>query len=68
MIDGQPERMIINPITDIDSQITEFCTVFADLQEGFRTKALIHTTLVLGQMELVLSRVASSVDLIRGYL
>ena len=68
MIDGQPERMIINPITDIDSQITEFCTVFADLQEGFRTKALIHTTLVLGRMELVLSRVASSVDLIRGYL
>ena len=61
MIDGQPERAILNPITDIDSKINEFCTAFADLREDFRTKDLVHITLVQSQM-------ASSVDLIRGYL
>jgi hypothetical protein len=68
MIDGQPERTIVNPITDVDSRINEFCTAFSGLREDFRTKALIHTTLVLGRMELVQSQLASSVDLMRGYL
>ena len=61
MIDGQPERSIVNPITDVGSKINQFCTAFADLREDFRTKDLVHNTLVLAQ-------VASSVDLIRGYL
>jgi hypothetical protein len=68
MIDGQPERAVVNPITDVDSQITKFCTVFADLREDFRSKVSVHNTLVLGRVELVLSQMASSVDLIRGYL
>ena len=67
MIDGQPERAIINPFTGVDSKINEFCTAFADLREDFRTKDLVHITLVQGRMELVQLQVASSVDLIRGY-
>jgi hypothetical protein len=68
MIDGQPERTIVNPITDVDGRINDFYTAFSGLREDFRTKALIHTTLVLGRMELVQSQMASSVDLMRGYL
>ena len=61
MIDGQPERAIVNPITGVDSKMNEFCTAFADLREDFRSKDLVHITLVQSQ-------VASSVDLIREYL
>jgi hypothetical protein len=66
-IDCQLERAIVNPINDVDSRINEFCTAFSDLREDFRSKALIHTTLVLGRMELVQLQMASSVNLIRGY-
>ena len=68
MINGQPDRAIVNPITNVDSRINEFCTAFSGLREDFRTKALIHTTLVLGLMELVQLQMASSVDLMREYL
>ena len=68
MTDGQPERAIVNPINDADSRINDFCTAFADLREDFRTKDLVHITLVQGRTELVLSQVASSVDLILAYL
>ena len=68
IIDGQPERAIVNSITDVDSKITKFCAVFADLRKDFDSRALVHMALVLRQTELVLSRMASSVDVIRGYL
>ena len=68
MIDGQPERTIINPITDVDSQIIKFCTIFADLRKDFDSRALVHVALVLRQTELILSQMASSVDAIREYL
>ena len=68
MIDSQPERAIVNPITDVDSQITKFCTVFADLRKDFDSRALLHVALALRQTELVLSQIASSVDTIREYL
>ena len=61
MIDGQPERAIVNPITGVDSKIDDFCTAFANLREDFRTKNSVHITLVQLQM-------ASAVDLMRGYL
>ena len=32
MIDGQPERAIVNPITGVDSKMNEFCTAFARQQ------------------------------------
>ena len=51
MTDGQPERAIINPINDVDSRINDFCTAFADLREDFRTKDLVHITLVQGRTE-----------------
>ena len=47
IIDGQPERSIVNPIMDIDSQITKFCTVFADLRNDLDSRALVHMALVL---------------------
>ena len=68
MTDGQPERATVNRIADVDSRINEFCTVFSDLREDFRSKALIHTTLVLGRMELVQLQMASAIDLMRVYL
>jgi hypothetical protein len=68
IIDGQLERAIVNPITDVDSQITKFCTVFADLRKDFDSRALVHMALTLRQTELVLSQMASSVNAIRGYL
>ena len=68
MIDGQPERAIANPIADVDSQITKFCTAFADLRKDFDSRALLHVALVLRQTELALSQIASSVDAISGYL
>ena len=68
MIDGQPERVIVNPIMDVDSQIAQFCTVFADLRKDFDSRTLVHVALVLRQTELALSQIASSVDAIRGYL
>ena len=68
MIDDQPERAIINPITDVDTKITKFCAVFEDLRKDFDSKALVHMALVLRQTELVLSQMASSVDAIRAYL
>ena len=68
MINGQPERTIVNPITDVDSKITKFCSVFADLRKDFDSRALVHMALVLRQTELVLSQMASSVDVIRGHL
>ena len=61
MINGQSERAIINPITDVDTQITTFCTVFADLRNDFDSRALVHVALMVSQM-------ASSVDAIRAYL
>ena len=74
MIDGQPERAIVNPFTGADGKIDEFCTAFANLREDFRTKASIHITLVQGQIELTLGRMelvqfqmASSLDLTREY-
>ena len=67
IIDCQSERAIVNPINDVDSRINEFCTAFSELREDFRSKALIHTTLVLGRMELVQLQMASSVNLIRAY-
>ena len=68
MIDSQPERAIVNPITDVDSQITKFCAVFADLRKDFDSRALLHVALALRQTELVLSQIASSVDTIREYI
>ena len=36
MIDGRLERTIVNSIKDdVDSQITKFCTVFANLRKDF---------------------------------
>ena len=61
MIDGQLERAIVNSITDVDSQISKFCTVFADLRKNFDSRALVHVALVV-------SRMASSIDAIRGFL
>jgi hypothetical protein len=68
MINGQPERAIVNPITDVDSQITQFCTVFTDLRKDFDSRTLVHVALGLRQTELALSQIASSVDAISGYL
>jgi hypothetical protein len=61
MIDGQLERAIVNSISDVDGQITKFCTVFADLRKNFDSRTLVHVALVV-------SRMASSIDAIRGYL
>ena len=68
MINSQPERAIANPIADVDSQITKFCTAFADLRKDFDSRALLHVALVLRQTELVMSQMSSSVDAIRAYL
>ena len=67
MIDSQPERAIINPITDIDGQITKFCTVFADFRKDFDSRVLVHVALAQRHTELILSQITSSVDAIRGY-
>ena len=61
VIDGQLERAIVNSITDVDSQITKFCTVFADLRKNFDLRSLVHVSLVM-------SRMTSPIDAIRGYL
>ena len=62
MIDGQLERAIVNSIKDdVDSQITKFCTVFANLRKDFDSRALVHVALVV-------SRMASSVEAISAYL
>ena len=61
MIDGQLERAIVNSISDVDDQITKFCIVFAELRKNFDSRTLIHVALVV-------SRMASSIDAIRGYL
>ena len=57
MIDSQPERAIVNPITDADSQITKFCNLFADLRKSFDSGIVIRT-----------AQVASSIDEPCGYL
>ena len=62
MIDGRPERAIVNSIKDdVDSQITKFCTVFANLRKDFDSRSLVHVALVV-------SRTASSVKAISVYL
>jgi hypothetical protein len=61
VIDNQPERAIVNPITGVDSQIAKFCAVFADLRKDFDSGVLVHVALVVSRME-------SSVDAIREYL
>ena len=62
MIDGQLERAIVNSIKDdVDSHITKFCTVFANLRKDFDSRALVHVALVV-------SRTASSVEAISAYL
>ena len=62
MTDGQLERAIVNSIKDdVDSQITKFCTVFANLRKDFDSRSLVHVALVV-------SRTASSVKAISVYL
>ena len=62
VVDGQLERAIVNSIMDdVDSQITKFCTVFANLRKDFDSRALVHVALVV-------SRMASSVEAISAYL
>ena len=61
MADGQLERVIVNSTNDVDGQISKFCAAFADLRKNFDSKALVHVALVV-------SRMASSIDAIRGYL
>ena len=62
MIDGRPERAIVNSIKDnVDNQKTKFCTVFANLRKDFDSRSLVHVALVV-------SRMASSVKAISVYL
>ena len=62
MTDGQLERAIVNSIKDdVDSQITKFCIVFANLRKDFDSRSLVHVALVV-------SRMASSVKAISVYL
>ena len=62
MTNGQLERAIVNSIKDdIDSQITKFCIVFANLRKDFDSRSLVHVALVV-------SRMASSVKAISVYL
>ena len=56
LIEGRPERVIVHPFTDVDSQIAAFCTAFENLRENFDSRLLLTTALFL-------SRTASSVEM-----
>jgi len=57
MTNDRPERVIVHPFAGVDDQIAAFCSVFTDLQKDFDSRLSLSTALVL-------SRTASSVDMI----
>jgi hypothetical protein len=61
MTEALPERVIVHPFADVDGQIAAFCTTFADLRKDFDSGLSVTTALVL-------SRTASSVDMIGACL
>ena len=54
---NRPERAIVHPFSDVDDQITAFCTAFTDLRKDFDSRLSLSTALFL-------SRTASSVNMI----
>jgi hypothetical protein len=55
-----PERLFVHPFVNVDDQITAFCTAFTDLLKDFDSRLSLSTALVL-------SRTASSIDMIGAY-
>ena len=55
--EDRSERVIIYPFANVDDQIAAFCTAFTNLRRDFDSGLSLRTALVL-------SRMASSVDMI----
>jgi hypothetical protein len=58
--EDRSESLIVHPFADVDDQINAFCTAFTDLRKDFDSRLSLSTALVL-------SRTASSVDMIGMY-
>ena len=61
LIEGRPEGTIVNSFTNVDDQISAFCTGFADLRKDFHLGLSLTTALILSQS-------TSSVNLKGAYL
>ena len=61
LIEGRPESTIVNSFTDVDDQISAFCTVFAELRKDFHLGLSLTAALILSQS-------MSSVNLKGAYL
>ena len=56
LIESQLESVVVNTFTDVDEQITAFCTAFAKLRNNFDSRLSLTTALFM-------SRTASSVEM-----
>ena len=60
LIESQPECVITHPFTDVDNQITGFCTAFVDLRNNFDSRLSLTTALFM-------SRTVSSVEMMGAH-